>query len=609
LRVLLLQAVNSQSEQLKRELRKAELPFVSRQVRTRLAFLKSLRQFRPDIILSDYAGASFGGMPALKAARGGFDHIPFIFVSDPAGEECVIEALTGGATGYILRNHMERLVPAVHRAMAAAEQRRRREMAQQVLRQNKLRLSEAQRIAHLGNWDWNIVENQLWWSLEAYRIFGVVPGDLYLSYEGFLAYVHPDDRKFVDLAVHEALFERKQYSVEHRVVRPDGTERIVRECAEVTYDDRGSAVRMLGTVQDITEQKQMEAAIEVEHKRLYSVLNMLPACVSLHLPREKTIRFVNHKFLDFFGNPYGQPCHKVFWGEDKPCEICYARRVLETGKPLEWERTNKSGRTLHIWAYPYTDIDGTRVVLKLGIDVTERKHAEDEVRSDRAKLKSLTSELVRVEENQRRKIATELHDSLGQILAFSKIELAGVRRKVPEALSEPLNRILGLIDQAIEHARTLTFDISPPELHTLGLEAAVEELARQFTKKRGLECRFTSCGQAKPLAEDMKVLLYRAIQELLTNTVKHAGAKSVKVDLRRCGDEIRVTVEDDGRGFDASILDKPGEKLSGFGLFSIRERLTHVGGRFRIATGAEGGARVMLAASLTPGGVKQESGL
>lgn len=119
-------------------------------------------------------------------------------------------------------------------------------------------LAEAQRIAHLGNWDWNIVTNELYWSDEIYRIFGLAPQEFGATYEAFLDTVHPDDRGMVERSVDEALKDNKPYSIDHRIVLPDGSIRIVHEQAEVMRDDSGQAIHMAGTVQDITEQKKAE---------------------------------------------------------------------------------------------------------------------------------------------------------------------------------------------------------------------------------------------------------------------------------------------------------------------------------------------------------------
>ncbi len=145
-----------------------------------------------------------------------------------------------------------------------------RKEAEEALLKIKQSLSEAQRIAHLGNWDWNIRTNELVWSDEIYRIFGLKPREFGATYEAFLNCIHPDDIEFVKKSVNEALREGKDYSIDHRIILPDGSERIVHEQAEVNFDDNGEPVRMIGTVHDITERKHMEEEL-IKAQKLESV--------------------------------------------------------------------------------------------------------------------------------------------------------------------------------------------------------------------------------------------------------------------------------------------------------------------------------------------------
>jgi PAS domain S-box-containing protein len=136
-----------------------------------------------------------------------------------------------------------------------------RKRTEEALKKSDERLREAQAMAHIGNWDWDITGNNVYWSDEIYRIFGLRPQEFGATYEAFLSLVHPGDREAVNLAVSDSLNNRKAYEISHRIVRPDGTERVVREMAAVTRDSGGKPVRMAGTVQDVTEQRQMEAEI------------------------------------------------------------------------------------------------------------------------------------------------------------------------------------------------------------------------------------------------------------------------------------------------------------------------------------------------------------
>ena len=137
---------------------------------------------------------------------------------------------------------------------------------EEALKKNRASLVEAQKIARLGNWDWDIVNNTLHWSDEIYRIFGIKPDEFGATYESFVNFVHPNDREFVKNAVNMALYAKRTYNIDHRIVRPDGTERIVHEQADIKFNEAGNPIYMIGTVQDVTDTRKMEAEFLKTHK-------------------------------------------------------------------------------------------------------------------------------------------------------------------------------------------------------------------------------------------------------------------------------------------------------------------------------------------------------
>jgi signal transduction histidine kinase len=162
-------------------------------------------------------------------------------------------------------------------------------------------------------------------------------------------------------------------------------------------------------------------------------------------------------------------------------------------------------------------------------------------------------------------------------------------------LFKKLDEIQGLLDRTIQDTRNLTFKISSPILYELGLESAVEWLTEMFQEQHSIQANFIDDGKPKQLDNDVRIVLFRTVRELLFNIVKHADAKNVTVTTRRDGKNIRIHVADDGVGFDSSNI----EKRSGFGLFSIRERLDFLGGNLEIESKPGQGTRVTLAAPLS----------
>jgi|GEM_PF-453299 len=207
-----------------------------------------------------------------------------------------------------------------------------RKQVETALRQSQEGLAEAQRIAGLGSWDWDIVRGELRWSDGIYRIFGLSPEGFGATYAAFLQAVHPDDRARVQQAVDEAVAHAKPYGIEHRIVRPDGSERVVQERGEVTYDADGNAVRMVGTVQDITEQKRAELRL----RQAATVFENTSEGVMITGPDQRIVA-VNQAFTRITG--YGEE-------EVKGCEP----KILRSGRHDDdyyremWSAINSTGR-------------------------------------------------------------------------------------------------------------------------------------------------------------------------------------------------------------------------------------------------------------------------
>ncbi|MBP1747682.1 MAG: sensor histidine kinase [Deltaproteobacteria bacterium] len=236
-------------------------------------------------------------------------------------------------------------------------------------------------------------------------------------------------------------------------------------------------------------------------------------------------------------------------------------------------------------------------------DISETKQAEEKIDRYQRQLRSLASELTLAEERERRRISNLLHDHIGQLHATAKMKLGLIESAIEDkAVEKEINEIRDLIGQAIHYGRTLTFELSPPILYDLGLEAAVEWLTEQVEEQNAITREFESDGLPKPISDEIRVLLFTAVRELLVNVVKHSGAKHVKVTIRRIDNNISIHVADDGTGFNASKKSYHLAEARGYGLFSIRERLHSLGGHMDVRSQVGRGTRITLQAPLKRGG-------
>ena len=236
---------------------------------------------------------------------------------------------------------------------------------------------------------------------------------------------------------------------------------------------------------------------------------------------------------------------------------------------------------------------------RLQSDIDRRAAIEQELHNYSEKLKALTSQLILGEEVHKREIALGLHDSIIQPLILLKMNINSLADSAAQDdLKASLGEILNLVDPITQNLRSLTFNLGSPILYELGLEAAIEEwMGDEVRDKHGISTRFENDGCPKPLAEEMKVCLFVATKELLMNAVKHSNARNVGVFVCRKEDDVVITVEDDGAGFDVEA-DSKLDKYSGYGLFSIQERLGYLGGRFVIESEPGGGTKAVLEAPL-----------
>ncbi len=423
------------------------------------------------------------------------------------------------------------------------------------------------------------------------------------SPEQIQSFVHPDDREMVwarhrDRIVGKAPPDRYEF----RWIRKDGSICWVEiHASQIEYQGRPA---IQAAYIDITERKKAEEALRQSEERLKILFESAPDAIFL-IDLKGNIVDGNKTAEKMIGYEEDELVRKNFMGAGllPPEQVIKAIASLKRnamGKPAgpdeyTLKRKNDGYVDVEMRTFPVKIGDQ---LLSLGIarDISDRKVAERKIFEHQAQLKSLASELSLAEERERHRLATDLHDQISQSLVFSRIKLQQLHASVSsEEIAKPLEEVYKNLDRIIQDTRTLTFDLSSPILYELGFEAAVAEwLEEQIGKKHGIKTQFEDDGQPKPLEDDIQVLLFRNVRELLINVVKHANARNVRVSISRIHKLINICIEDDGIGFN------PDEATSskGFGIFSIRERLEQLAGSIQIESEPGQGCKIMMIAPL-----------
>lgn len=251
---------------------------------------------------------------------------------------------------------------------------------------------------------------------------------------------------------------------------------------------------------------------------------------------------------------------------------------------LETRWRCKSGRVIDVYIQVRSLVNGQTEhgYIVTAEDITERKLNEKRLRIYQNRLRKLALEVTQAEEQERQRLAETVHDGLGQTLAMIRIGLKSVLATKPRGRERGLQDLVGLVDRAFQETREITAELSPPILRDIGLEAALAWLADNTFRRHGVVTHFHSDWKGRDLSRDTAAVLFRITQELVINAVKHGRPHLVAIYLTSGDQGLQIMVQDDGRGFDISLLNN--EVPLGFGLFSVSERVKSMGGRLRIGS-------------------------
>jgi PAS domain S-box-containing protein len=355
-----------------------------------------------------------------------------------------------------------------------------------------------------------------------------------------------------------------------------------------------------GAIQGILQQIR-----SIEHEKHFGqdILNLLPVPVFYEGHDGKYLG-CNQAFCDFMGRPRDEIVSRtVFEINASPA----AQESFESDQEmmadnLSFEvvervmlRGDGSSRNVIVYKSLLTDRGEGNGIVGALLDITELKESQAREQFYKGKLVALASSFAASKEQERRLIACEIHDSISQNLALSKLKLKllGSRVEDPDAKSG-IDEIVGTIDEALQYTRTLTFELGIPILYQLGLDSALQWLTEEMRRKHSLVVRYRSIRLPKRMEDDMKAFLFRSAQELLMNVIKHADADEACLSVENRRRNITLTVEDNGRGFDPGVLSLSDLSNRSYGFFSIETIARSLGGEFSVKSDPGKGASVSI---------------
>ncbi|MGD0077282.1 MAG: PAS domain S-box protein [Sedimentisphaerales bacterium] len=367
--------------------------------------------------------------------------------------------------------------------------------------------------------------------------------------------------------------------------------------------------RSVASLMDITARKQAECALRTSEERFRSLFEQAADAIVVIDARTGEMAEFNdkaHQMLGYTRTEYAKLIlSDIDAIESKEEVAAHIDKIVRQGSDIfETKQRKKDGTPCDVLvSSKLITVAGKPYLQAIWRDITELKKAEGILLEYQKQLKRLAARLTLTEERERRRIAGKIHDEISQTLAIVKIKLDTLQSSSPsEASAAEIAEISSSVEKVIQETRTLTFELSYPILYELGFEAAVAEwLSEQVQKKHGIATEFQDDGQTKPLDDDVRVLLFRNIRELLINIIKHARADKVKVSVAKTDDSIKVTVEDNGVGLNVEEI--TASRKGSFGLFSIRESIGELGGSFEIESKPGAGCKVTMMAPLK--GIRQ----
>jgi PAS domain S-box-containing protein len=548
-----------------------------------------------ELILSDVMMPKLDGLQLLQAIRND-PHLrttPVMLLSARAGEEFRIQGLSAGADDYLAKPFSAREL--LSRVASQIDSHVRRHEFEE-------RLNLALELGKMGTWDIDLHTNLMFWSPGEYELLAYVPQECKPSLEAWKARVHPEDLPGVLERWETAKNNHLDLKMEYRVCLPEGGVRWIEGRARFLYDPSGKAYRGIGASRDITDRKQTE-------QRLRAGRDILLEQVKGHeiaLQQTEQKAATQAELLDLSNDAafisdlenrityWNRGAERLYGWKKEEAVGKNASQLLQTEFPVSyqvvlaalkrkgvWEgelqQTTRYGHRMSVgsrWTYR-RDAEGIPIGwLEINSDLTLQKQSQEAARR-------LSARILQVQDTERRKLARDLHDSLGQYLATLKINIGRTLRETKTPSSQRLlTECTEILEQCVSETRTISYLLHPPLLDETGLASAIRWYVEGFAQRSNIAVSLQMPDTIARYSNEIETAVFRILQESLTNAHRHASTERVDITVEVGPHTIALSVRDYGRGISPERLRSFLERNEGIGvgLGGMRERARELGG-------------------------------
>jgi PAS domain S-box-containing protein len=362
-------------------------------------------------------------------------------------------------------------------------------------------------------------------------------------------------------------------------------------------------------IRDITGRKRAEKELRESEERYRLLVETMNDGLGVQ-DEHGTWVYVNERLCEMLGYPrdevIGRPVAEFM---DETNRGIYQKQMSERSQgkrgfyEISWVTSDGEPAFTIMSAQPVIDEQGQfKGSFAIITGINERKRAEEALRQSEKQLRHLSTQLLTAQETERKRISRELHDELGQALTVMKLHLGFVRKHLLQSqdeLKEECDKGINYIDEVIENVRRLSRDLSPVILEDFGLSAAIKWLINNFAKRHNTEVTFEALNVDSLVARDSQTVVYRIIQEALTNIAKHAVARRVSVEIVRLDETLSISIQDDGQGFDVLQTLSKNPEETGLGLVTMRAHAQSLGGTIGIWAEQGRGTRISVTVPIT----------